>query len=116
MAIGEDDEISALFALFVSLDGEPMSRVRSTKGESMDEKRREEISQALSAKGVDRPCPRCGNLQFDVVSEFSIILEEGRSEYSMGGRSIPTVIVACDKCGYVVQHALRALGLAAWKT
>ena len=77
----------------------------------MDQKRREEISQALSAKGVDRPCPRCGNHQFEVLSEFSIVLEEGRSAYSMGARSIPTVIVACDKCGYIVQHALGPLGL-----
>ena len=77
----------------------------------MDQKRSKEISRALSAKGVDRPCPRCGNVQLDVVAEFSIVLEEGGSVYSMGVRSIPTVIVACDKCGYIVQHALGPLGL-----
>ena len=77
----------------------------------MDQKRKEEISEALSSKRADRPCPRCGNSQFEVVAEFSIILEE-KSTYTLGGRSIPTVIVACDKCGYIVQHALRVLGLA----
>jgi len=81
----------------------------------MDQKRLEEISRALTAKGVDRPCPRCGNPQFSVVAEFSIVLEESPS-YSMGGRSIPTVIAACDKCGYIVQHALGALDLAKWTT
>ena len=79
----------------------------------MDEKRVEEISRALTAKGVDRPCPRCGNLQFSVVAEFSIVLDES-SSYGMGGRSIPTVIVACEECGYIAQHALGALGLARW--
>jgi uncharacterized Zn finger protein len=79
----------------------------------MDEKRLEEISRALTAKGVDRPCPRCGNLQFSIIAEFSIVLEES-SSYDMGGRSIPTVIVACNECGYVAQHALGALGLARW--
>jgi ribosomal protein L37E len=82
----------------------------------MNQKRQEEISQALTAKGVDRSCPRCGNVQFSVVAEFSIVLEESPSSYSMGGRSIPTVIIACDKCGYIAQHALGALGLAKWAT
>jgi hypothetical protein len=78
----------------------------------MNQKRLEEISRALAAKGVDRACPRCGNPEFSVVAEFSIVLEESQSSYSMGGRSIPTVIVGCDKCGYIAQHALGALGLA----
>ena len=49
----------------------------------MDEKRVEEISRALTAKGVDRPCPRCGNHQFTVVAEFSIVLDES-SSYDIG--------------------------------
>jgi ribosomal protein S27AE len=80
----------------------------------MNQKRLEEISQALTARGIDRPCPRCGNLQFSIVAEFAIVLEESPSSYTMGGRSIPTVIVACDKCGYIAQHALAALDLARW--
>ena len=78
----------------------------------MEQKRLEQIVQALTAKGVNKPCPRCGNPKFSVVGETNIPLQEDPNVFAIGGPAIPTIIVACDKCGYITQHAQIPLGLA----
>jgi len=78
----------------------------------MDQKRLDELVIALTAKGVNRPCPRCGNNKFSVVGETNIPLQEDPNVLRIGGPSIPTVIVACDSCGYITQHATMVLAPA----
>lgn len=78
----------------------------------MEQLRLEQIVQALKAKGVDKNCSRCGHLKFSVVGETNIPLQENPNAFVIGGPSIPTVIVACDNCGAVTQHASVPLGLA----
>lgn len=73
--------------------------------------RQDKAIAALRTKGVNRPCPRCGAPKFSVVGETSISLQENPSVFSVGGPSIPTVLVACDNCGYITQHAQVSLGL-----
>jgi predicted nucleic-acid-binding Zn-ribbon protein len=75
----------------------------------MDQKRLNELVAALTKKGVSRPCPRCGNSKFSVVGETNIPLQEDPNVFSIGGPSIPTIIVACDSCGYITQHATMVL-------
>lgn len=75
----------------------------------MDQKRLNELVIALTAKGVSRPCPRCGNSKFSIIGETNIPLQEDPSVFAVGGPSIPTVIVACDSCGYITQHATMVL-------
>lgn len=75
----------------------------------MDKKRLDELVIALTAKGVNRPCPRCGNNKFSVVGETSITIQEDPNVFAIGGPGIPTVIVACDSCGYITQHATMIL-------
>lgn len=77
----------------------------------MEQKRLDEIVRALTEKGVNRPCPRCGQAKFSVVGETLIPIQEDPSVFSIGGPSVPTVIVACDNCGYITQHAAAPLGL-----
>ena len=77
----------------------------------MEQKRLDEVVHALTAKGVNRPCPRCGHAKFSVVGETLIPIQEDPAAFTIGGPSIPTVIVACDNCGYVTQHASGPLGL-----
>ena len=68
------------------------------------------IVEALKARGVDKPCPRCGHLHFGVVAETTIITTEPGRQI-LTDLVVPTVIVACNHCGYVTQHALGALDI-----
>ncbi len=77
----------------------------------MDQKKLDEIVRALIAKGVNKPCPRCGNDKFTVVGDGLVQLQEDPTVFAVGGPAVPTVIVACDNCGYVSQHAKGSLGL-----
>ena len=77
----------------------------------MEHKRLNEIVSALTNKGVSKPCPRCDHAKFSVVGETLIPLQEDPSVLTIGGPSIPTIIVACDNCGYLTQHAAAPLGL-----
>lgn len=87
----------------------------------MDRNRLNEVIEALNKKQVNQPCPRCSSNDFSVVgeSEISVVppppLERGL--LGLAGLSTPTkitmpvIIVTCDNCGYVSQHAQAALGL-----
>ena len=77
----------------------------------VDKERANQIIQALSKKGVTKPCPRCGHPHFSVVAETSIPINSDPTSITIGGPVVPTVIVACSNCGFVTQHALGALGL-----
>lgn len=78
----------------------------------MDQARQELAIKALTEKRVDKPCPRCGNQKFSVIGETFIPLQDNPNAFQIGGFSIPTVIVACDNCGYITQHAQVTLGIA----
>ena len=78
----------------------------------MDENKRNEILEKLQEKGADNPCPRCGNLSFAIVDGyFNHPIQEGLTGHVMGEQSLPTAITVCNKCGFLSQHALGALGL-----
>lgn len=77
----------------------------------MDQSRLTEITDILTEKGVSMPCPRCGHSRFSIVGESFISIQENPGTMVTGGPSIPTIIVACDNCGYVTQHAKGPLGL-----
>lgn len=74
-----------------------------------------EIIDALQGKGVNSPCPRCEAKKFNVVGESEISVKKTRG--ALRGLSsdtkvtIPTIIVACDNCGFISQHAQSVLGI-----
>jgi hypothetical protein len=77
---------------------------------SEDAKKR--IVEALTAKGVNKPCPRCGRNEFTLLNGYFVHpLQPELGNYVLGGDSVPTVITACTNCGYIAQHALGALGI-----
>lgn len=78
----------------------------------MDQSRQDKAIKALTAKGVKLPCPRCGNAGFSIVGETMIPLQSDPNSFQIGGPSVPTVLVACNNCGYITQHAQVTLGLA----
>lgn len=73
---------------------------------------KDRIVRALLSKGANLPCPRCGNLNFAVLDGyFNQPLQMKLDGLYLGGPSIPTVVTACVKCGFLSCHALGALGL-----
>lgn len=70
------------------------------------------IAKKLEDRGATLPCPRCGSTKFSIIDGlFNQTLQTTLDGFVLGGPSIPTAIVACNKCGYLSQHALGALGL-----
>lgn len=60
-----------------------------------------EIVKSLKGKGVSQSCPRCTSLSFQIV---------GRSELPVGEELlIPTILIVCNKCGFIVLHVENVL-------
>jgi ribosomal protein S27AE len=78
----------------------------------MDKTQKDKIIKKLIEKGARLPCPRCGNAEFTVIDGyFNQTLQAQLQGLVIGGPSIPSVVTACTRCGYLAQHALGALGL-----
>lgn len=82
----------------------------------MDKQRQEEIIKALEEKHASGSCPRCSNLQFEVIGESTITLTLDYASWPLGlpiprHPTIPVVLVSCTNCGYIAQHATRLLDL-----
>jgi|SRR4051812_36603592 phage terminase large subunit GpA-like protein len=78
------------------------------KGISGSDKQR--IVSALKSRGAGS-CPRCDDSQW-TVSEYSRIDVQATSERNgESGASIPAVMIVCQHCGFIAQHALQPLGL-----
>ena len=76
------------------------------------------VIEALKRLGANAPCPRCGNAQFTLLNGYDNILINRTIDgvlFPGGPQSpavqVPTVLLACDRCGYLSAHALGALGL-----
>jgi ribosomal protein L37E len=73
---------------------------------------RDRIISALEQRGATRPCPRCGNNSFELVSGyFNHFIQTNLGGVSIGGPSIPTAVIVCNNCGWLSEHALGALKL-----
>jgi hypothetical protein len=78
------------------------------KGISADDKHR--IVAALKARGAGS-CPRCRDSQW-TVSEYSRIEVQATMERNTAeGTTIPAVMIVCEHCGFIAQHALQPLGV-----
>jgi hypothetical protein len=80
----------------------------------VDKARQEEIIRVLKAKGVEKPCPRCGNEKFEIIGETGVQLQEDPKplKWTIMGPVVPVILIACTKCGYLTQHAQGPLGLS----
>lgn len=72
---------------------------------------RDSIVKRLQERGVNRPCPRCGGEQFSLIDGYAVFglvdnLQDEGIQHLM-----PSVCVACSRCGFLTYHALGALGL-----
>jgi hypothetical protein len=78
------------------------------KGISADDKHR--IIAALKERGAGS-CPRCSDSQW-TVSEYSRIEVQATMERNTAERTtIPAIMIVCENCGFISQHALQPLGI-----
>jgi hypothetical protein len=78
------------------------------KGISGDDKHK--IVAALKARGAGA-CPRCRDSQW-TVSEFSRIEVQATMDRNTAEKTtIPAVMIVCEHCGFIAQHALQPLGI-----
>ncbi len=78
----------------------------------LTEEQKKKIIDTLSTKKAVNACPRCGKTAFTLVDGiFNQTVQSNIKSISLGGISIPTVIVSCDNCGFLSQHSIGVLGL-----
>lgn len=77
----------------------------------MEQGRLDEYINALKVKGVNAPCSRCRSNFFDIVGESIVSIQEKPGVVSIGGPSIPVVLVICQQCGNLTMHAQGSLGM-----
>jgi hypothetical protein len=78
------------------------------QGISTDDKHR--IVNALRARGAGS-CPRCNDSQW-TVSEYSMIEVQATMDlHTRDTTTIPSVMIVCEHCGFIAQHALQPLGI-----
>lgn len=78
----------------------------------MNEEEKKKIIAVLQEREASRPCPRCGNNSFTLLDGYmNQPVQQELQGMVIGGPSIPTVATACNRCGFVAQHALGILGL-----
>ena len=80
--------------------------------QQISDREKKEILKALEERGAKLPCPRCGNQSFTVIDGyFNQTIQTALKGMVLGGPSVPSVVVVCNRCGYLSQHALGVLGL-----
>jgi hypothetical protein len=77
----------------------------------MNQEKKEKIIKGLLEKKVNQPCSRCQSLNFEVVGQTFILLNEDPKVFAVGGPAIPSAVIACSQCGFITLHALGPLGL-----
>ncbi len=79
--------------------------------EQMDNIYKSGIISRLKEKNMNKSCPRCECLNFELVgtSYINLYKESWFSAYIKKDAIIPYVIIACSNCGYITQHALAKI-------
>jgi hypothetical protein len=82
------------------------------KLQELPKEQKDKIVKALVDRGAKLPCPRCGNNSFTLLDGyFNQTIQTELKGMVIGGPSIPSIVVACTRCGFLSQHALGVLGL-----
>jgi hypothetical protein len=60
----------------------------------------------------DIKCPMCGNKHFIIADGyFNTPMQDNLNGLEIGGPSIPSIPIICNRCGFISSHALGILGL-----
>jgi predicted RNA-binding Zn-ribbon protein involved in translation (DUF1610 family) len=74
---------------------------------------RQHITAVLQEAGAVLPCPRCGNAGFTLMDGYVLEFRQSqlRNMVVGSGNRLPSVVMTCDRCGFISQHDMRELGL-----
>jgi hypothetical protein len=78
------------------------------KGISADDKHK--IVAALKSRGAGS-CPRCNDSQWTVSEFLRIDVQATMERDSTQRTTISAIMVVCEHCGFISQHALQPLGV-----
>lgn len=79
---------------------------------SQEEKQKlaDKLNEKFGSSGLK--CPMCGNNHFVIVDGyFNSPMQSDLNDFSIGGPSIPSIPIICDKCGFISMHALGVIGM-----
>ena len=77
---------------------------------ALDKDQQAKLTKWLNAKVADKSCRKCGQNSWELGDIVSAPIQT-KEGISIGGPSIPTVIVACGNCAFVELYAAAAIGL-----
>lgn len=78
----------------------------------LKEDEKNQIAKILSERVGNFVCPICGKGHFSLVDGYSSQgLNEDYRKTILSTKVIPFVMLVCDNCGFISQHALGTLGL-----
>lgn len=80
---------------------------------SISENEKNKIVEVLKQRNALGDCPRCKHKAFTLLDGYfnQSLQQEVTGNVVIGGSTVPSVVVVCNNCGYMSQHALGALGL-----
>jgi hypothetical protein len=72
---------------------------------------RKSILDALARSNANLPCPRCGQGQLGLADGYVVdhLQQEPKNVVIGGNNRLPSIVLICDGCGYIAQHALDVL-------
>ncbi|MCD7972344.1 MAG: hypothetical protein LUG18_06715 [Candidatus Azobacteroides sp.] len=78
----------------------------------LSNEQKKKIVEELAKRTNGLTCPMCQNKSF-IMSDgyFNNSMQADLRNINIGGPSIPTIGIICNRCGFVSQHALGTLGL-----
>ena len=72
--------------------------------------------QKLREKLSNVRCPMCGKQDFSYVEGyFSNAVQPDKRKFTVAGKRIPAVVVICNNCGFMSQHACGVLDGSAYE-
>ncbi|MHA2022996.1 MAG: hypothetical protein ACTSWQ_04980 [Candidatus Thorarchaeota archaeon] len=78
----------------------------------LSDEKKKEIADILEERQVKWFCPMCRNNNFVMLDGyFTQDIQFNLKGRTIGGTNVPSIGVACSRCGFISQHALGILGL-----
>ena len=78
----------------------------------LNEEERKKIAKVLSERIGNFTCPICKKGHFSLIDGYSShVLTDNYRMINLDGKMIPFIMLACNNCGFISQHALGSLGL-----
>lgn len=77
--------------------------------QELTELQKSKIIEVLDELGAVQTCPRCGNESFLLMDYIFDQKSPLRNYLVPEEPKIPSIIVVCDRCGFISQHALAVL-------